>query len=156
MEGKVKPKYDSETVYPAQDIPRMSYDQDGKQQPSEEMIPTFKKDMQEVAANVFRQGHSLRTFSGLKMFPYRDDNVPRLQKQFYYSTTVKSTIGSDRPVKFHFRFNINSVEFNSKLNEHVTTLMKDSNYHTDFTKAITRDYQLNKRQYAFYLLNCFD
>ena len=34
--------------------------------------------------------------------------------------------------------------------------MKQSNFHNDFTKAITRDYQVNKRQYAFYLLNCFD
>ena len=59
-------------------------------------------------------------------------------------------------MKFSFRFNINSVEFNSKLNEHVATLMRDSNNADTFSQAITRDYQVNKRQYAFYLLNCVD
>jgi hypothetical protein len=117
------------------------------------MIPTFRKDMQEVAANVFRQGHSLRTFSGMKMFPYREDNVPRLQKQLRYSTSVGY---EDRPVTFNFKFNINTIEFNSKLNEHTATLMRQSNFHNDFTRSVTRDYQVNKRQYAFYLLNCFD
>lgn len=110
--------------------------------------------MTEVAANVFRQGHSLRSFSGLNMFPYRDDNVARLQKQLFYSTKAASTAQSERPVKFNFRFNLNTVEFNSRLNEHISTLLRESNFHGDFVKAITRDYQVNKRQYAFYLLDC--
>lgn len=155
QEGKVKPKYEASKVYPAQDIPRISYSEDGQQsQPHEDSIPTFRKDMTEVAANVFRQGHSLRSFSGLNMFPYRDDNVARLQKQLFYSTTVASAAQSDRPVKFNFRFNLNTVEFNSRLNEHISTLLRESNFHGDFVKAITRDYQVNKRQYAFYLLDC--
>ena len=41
QEGKVKPKYEAYKVYPAQDIPRISYSEDGQQsQPQQLSQPT--------------------------------------------------------------------------------------------------------------------
>lgn len=88
------------------------------------------------------------------MFDYRNDNVARLKRQLSYSSIVHETKDSSRPVKFNFRFNINTIEFNSRLNEHISLLLRESNFHEDYVPAITRDYQVNKRQYAFYLLDC--
>lgn len=106
---------------------------------------------------MFRQGYSLRSFQDVNMFPYRDDNVPRLQKSLHFSTTVATPLEKQysdfvKSVDFNFRFNINTIDFNSRLNEHISKLLRDSN--EDVTKAITRDYQVNKRQYAFYILDC--
>lgn len=155
QEGKVKPKYQAFKVYPEQDIPKTSQAQDGAQsQPLADSIPSFRKDMTEVARNVFLQGHSSKSSSGMSMFPYREDNVPHLQKQLYYSTSAVPGANSDRQVEFNFRFNVNTIKFSSRLNEHVASLLRGSNFHGDFVQAITRDYQVNKRQFAFYLLDC--
>jgi hypothetical protein len=66
--------------------------------------------MSEVIANSFRPGYSLRTFSNMKMFDHRDDNVQRLIKSLLYKTNFES-------VEFNITFNINSIEFCSRLNE---------------------------------------
>ena len=46
--------------------------------------------MSEVIANSFRPGYSLRTFSNMKMFDHRDDNVQRLIKSLLYKTNFES------------------------------------------------------------------
>jgi len=50
-----------------------------------------------VAANAFRQGYSTRTFTGMEMFRYREDNVGRKVKDFSYPTSAN---GIDFNLKF--------------------------------------------------------
>lgn len=60
ISGLSKPIYDDSQVYPNQNQKdRLEY----------------QKDMNEVAANVFRQGYSTRTYRGMDIFRYREDNV---------------------------------------------------------------------------------
>jgi hypothetical protein len=68
--------------------------------------------MNEITANAFRQGYSLRTFANMNMFPYREDNVGRALKSFLFSTEAEG-------VTFNINFNVNEIDFNSRLNEHV-------------------------------------
>jgi predicted small metal-binding protein len=57
-------------------------------------------------------------------------------------------------VAFNIRFNINEVEFVTRLNEHMKDALKRSSFYQELIEVITRDYQLSKRQFAFYLLDC--
>jgi len=103
--------------------------------------------MNNVVANAFLQGHSTRTFMGMNMFSYREDNVQRPIRTSEFKTSSKG-------VEFKVRFNINEVGFCSRLNQDFITTMDQANYHHDILEALTRDYQVSKRQYAFYLLDC--
>ena len=62
ISGTKKPIYDDQEVYPNQNMKE---------------YPDFRKDMNQVAANVFRQGYSTRTYRGMDIFRYREDNVQR-------------------------------------------------------------------------------
>lgn len=123
INGKIKPTFDGSEVYPNQNTKK----NDGTT-PSD-----FKKDTNEVAANVFRQGYSTRTFMGYNMFNYREDNVQKKYKQLDFET-------KSNEVTFGFKFNLNEIAFNSRLNEDLINVMKKSNYHQDFVEPIIRDY----------------
>ena len=84
---------------------------------------------------------------GINMFNYREDNV---QKPIRFSKMKTTSAG----VEFHVMFNINEINFCSRLNEDIHSKMETASYHTDITDAIIKDYKVSKRQYAFYLLDC--
>ena len=89
--------------------------------------------MSDVIANAFRPGYSLRTFQNTKMFDHRDDNVQRPIKSLLYSIKVDS-------IDFNIKFNINSIEFCSRLNEHFHKKLLTTNFYQDMTSVISRDY----------------
>ena len=138
LNDKVKPTYDPALVYPDQVMPKDLNNSDGW---------TFNKDMSLVAANVFRQGYSLRTYNGVDMFPYRDDNVQKVINKFTFTTRANE-------VEFNLQFTVNAVNFNSRLNQDLQKKMKDSSYSSQIASAIKKDYVVSKRQYAFYILDC--
>ena len=89
--------------------------------------------MSDVIANAFRPGYSLRTFQNTKMFDHRDDNVQRPIKSLLYSIKVDS-------LDFNIKFNINSIEFCSRLNEHFHKKWLTTNFYQEMTSVISRDY----------------
>ena len=105
--------------------------------------------MNEIAANAFRPGYSLRTFRDMNIFEHRDDNVGRLIEQISYKTETKG-------VDFNVAFNINLVDFSSRLNSHFQAAMANGGRQDDLVAALRRDYAVSKRQYAIYLINCHD
>ena len=98
----------------------------------------YRKDMSPIVANAFRQGYSTRTFMGYNMFPYRDDNVQRRIKQLKYYQKAHD-------VEFNIYFNINKIEFCSKLNEDLMATMKENNFAEAYTKVLEKDHQVHKR-----------
>lgn len=72
------------------------------------------------------------------MFRYREDNVQRNIKQIEFMQDYNN-------VKFKFRFNINEIEFVSRLNEDIAYQLENSNFHYEITQAIIRDHQASKR-----------
>ena len=94
--------------------------------------------MNQVAANVFRQGYSTRTFRGMDIFRHREDNVQRSIKQIEHSVSAHDVV-------FNLRFNINEVEFVSRLNENMMDAMRKSSFYQELVEVITRDYQVSKR-----------
>lgn len=100
-----------------------------------------------MAANVFRQGYSTRTFSPYTMFPYREDNVGNRLRQFKFQTKSSN-------VTFNLRFNVNRVNFNSRLNEEFYGLLVETDNMVRYSRALVKEYQTSKRQFAFYILDC--
>jgi len=103
--------------------------------------------MNAVAANTFRQGFSTRTFMGIDMFPYRQDNVQEFIKKIEFKQKAHN-------VTFNLRFNINKIDFNSKLNEDLKFKMEQVNFSEEWTNILEKDYSVNKRQFVFYVLDC--
>jgi hypothetical protein len=55
-----------------------------------------------VAANAFRQGYTTRTFTGMDIYRYRDDNVQRTLKSIEFKNEANDVI-------FNIKFNINEI-----------------------------------------------
>jgi hypothetical protein len=58
--------------------------------------------MSMVAANAFRQGYTTRTFTGMDIYRYRDDNVQRTLKSIEFKNEANDVI-------FNIKFNINEI-----------------------------------------------
>lgn len=112
-------------------------------------VPDFNNGMSEITANAFRPGYSVRSFKDMTMFDHRDDNVARLIEQVTYTTAAAG-------VAFNLDFNINAVEFVSRLNSHFQSVLENGGRSDDLVAALRRDYSVSKRQYAVYLIDCYD
>lgn len=148
-ETMFKPRYPVSQLYPEQNVPPLRPASGSYEETLPVYEPNFKKDMTEVAANAFRPGYSVRSFKDMVMFDHRDDNVARLIEQVSYKTTAKD-------VDFNVAFNINQVEFTSRLNSHFQAALANGGRQEDLVAALRRDYAVSKRQYAIYLVDCYD
>lgn len=57
-------------------------------------------------------------------------------------------------VEFKVKFNINEIGFNSRLNENMMQKMGESGFYQDLVEVITKDHQISKRQFSFYIMDC--
>ena len=87
----------------------------------------------------------------MDMFDHRDDNVARQVKKLSYKLNTPA-----QGVSYNVAFNINQVEFVSRLNTQFHEALRTHAHYQDLVKMITKDYSVSKRQYAFYLLDCYD
>jgi hypothetical protein len=68
--------------------------------------------MNPVAANAFRTGYNLRSYTGVEVFDFRRDNVQKLVRKIEHKLEIEG-------VEFNIGFNVNEVAFNSRLNENM-------------------------------------
>jgi hypothetical protein len=86
-----------------------------------------------VAANVFRTGYNLRSYKNMNVFDYRNDNIQKLVQQVEHRIETHG-------VEFKVKFNINHIEFNSRLNENMISKMRQSNFHQDLVEVVVKDH----------------
>ena len=48
------------------------------------------------------------------------------------------------------------MEFSSKLNSHLQAALEKGGRYEELVKALHRDYSVSKRQYAIYLVDCYE
>lgn len=111
-----KPRYTAKELYPEQTIPPIKPASGSIEEliPLEE--PEFKKNMNEIVANAYRPGYSVRTFANTTVMNHRTDNVGRLVENVNYRTESQG-------VDYNINFNINSIDLVSRLNSHFHEVM---------------------------------
>lgn len=112
-------------------------------------VPEFKKNMNDIVANAYRPGYSIRSFANSTVMNHRTDNVGRLVENLNYRTESQG-------VDYNINFNINKVDLVSRLNSHFHEVMLKKGRQEDLVAALRRDYSVSKRQYAIYLVDCYD
>ena len=103
--------------------------------------------------NAFRAGfyRTSEKFRGIKPWPYREDNKPKKEKQVVFQ---KDYSGND----VDLTFKINAIPFNSKLNAQLLREFAAEKWtepvQQRYASAIMKEYVMNQRQFAFYLVDC--
>ena len=88
----------------------------------------------------------------MDVFKYRDDNFKRSLRNLEYSSQDLDNTFPD--VNFNFKFSINKVSFNSRLNEDLYHKLKRRGSTDDILEVLERDYVTSKRQFVFYIIDC--
>ena len=74
----------------------------------------------------------------MDIYRYREDGVQRNLKQIEHQVEAHNVV-------FNMRFNLNEIEFNSRLNEDMMQAMKTSSFYQELVQVIIKDFQISKR-----------
>jgi len=114
-----------------------------------------------LLANAFKSGLNLNDpiFKNVTLFPYELDNRATLldswsQTKFYSYDKRKFEEESTGGLSVIYNFLVHEIVLNSALNEKFMSALSLNHNVDNFMEPIVMDYELNQRQFAFYIIDC--